>query len=305
MKKYLILVLAIILFSFIFVFQGIYLPQNASSKEEEPFLVRRGESLSRVAENLEERGLIKNKMFFILYAVIMGKSENIKAGEYAVSSSMAVPEILNKFSLGERIKKTITVIEGWNLRDISEHLKEKGIEGEIDPGLEGYLFPDTYEISPEDGLEDIVLKMQSNFNSKFSEEMKKDAKRPLSEIVIMASLLEKEVRTLEDKKLVSGLLWKRIEAGMRLQVDATVCYATGRKSSQLTKEELAIDSPYNTYKYKGLPPGPICSPGLESILAAVYPEDSDYWFYLSTPEGETIFSKNFSEHEKARRAYLK
>ncbi len=128
--------------------------------------------------------------------------------------------------------------------------------------------------------------------------------RDLYQIIIMASLLEKEVRTFEDKKLVSGILWKRLKSDMPLQVDATISYITGKKTTKISLEELQIDHPYNTYKYKGLPPGPISNPGLESIKAAFNPEDSPYWFYLSTQEGKTIFSQTYQQHLKAKELYL-
>ena len=105
--------------------------------------------------------------------------------------------------------------------------------------------------------------------------------------------------------MVSGILWKRLENGIPLQVDATISYITGKKTTEISKEETEIDSPYNTYKYKGLPLGPICNPGLESILASIYPEDSEYLYYLSTPTGETIFSKTLQEHNLAKAKYLK
>lgn len=121
----------------------------------------------------------------------------------------------------------------------------------------------------------------------------------------MASLVEKEVKTLEDKKLVSGVLWKRLENGMPLQVDATISYITGKKNAKILIADTQIDSPYNTYKYRGLPLGPISNPGLDSIVAALYPQESSYWYYLSTPEGQTIFSRTLDEHNQARAKYLK
>ncbi len=181
-------------------------------------------------------------------------------------------------------------------------------------GLEGYLFPDTYYIKKQNALsnkqkiEEIIKKMLDNFDKKLTKELRQEIKRQektIFEIVTIASLLEKEVRTLQDKKLVSGILWKRLKNDIPLQVDATITYITGKRSTKVSKEETQINSPFNTYKYKGLPLGPICNPGLESILAAVYPEDSEYWYYLSTPEGETIFSKTLEEHNIAKAQHLK
>ncbi len=174
--------------------------------------------------------------------------------------------------------------------------------------LEGYIFPDTYEIRKEENLEEIIIKTLQNLDSKLTKDIREDIdqqKRTIFEIITMASMIEKEVRTLEDKKIVSGILWKRLENNMPLQVDATIFYITGKKGTAISIEELKIDSLYNTYKYMGLPLGPICNPGLESIISAVYPEASDFWFYLSTPEGETIFSKTLKEHNIAKAKYLK
>lgn len=306
--KYLItFIIALILISGFLVWQGIYNPVDYDSNETIVFLVKKGESAKDIALNLKDQGLIRYSSFFRVYALLQGKEDELKAGEYELSFNMNVPEIIYKLSSGDRIKTTITIIEGWDLKDIKEYLEEQGIKGDLDQGLEGYLFPDTYEIFPEESLEEIIEKMLANFEDKISpfEQEIVLQKKTVLEIVTMASLIEKEVRSLEDKKIVSGILWKRLEIGMPLQVDATITYITGRKTTKISQEELEIDSPYNTYKYKGLPPGPICSPGLESIEAAVYPQETDYWFYLSTPEGETIFSKTLKEHNQAIAKYLK
>jgi len=167
------------------------------------------------------------------------------------------------------------------------------------PELEGYLFPDTYWIRRGASLEEIVEKMKTNFQEKTK------GLEITPEIVIMASLIEKEVKTKEDKELVSGILWKRLEDKMPLQVDATITYITGKRTTKISKEETQIDSPYNTYKYLGLPIGPICNPGLESIMAALYPKDSEFWYYLSSPEGKTYFSKTLEEHNIKKAKYLK
>lgn len=303
MKYFITLIVAVILIGGFLIYQGIYYPIEPGSDETVIFLVKKGEGAKEISINLKEQGLIRYSSFFRVYALIEDKAEELKAGEYELSLSMNVVEIVNKLASGDRIKKMITIIEGWTLKDIASYLEVE----ELDSDLEGYLFPDTYEISPEDGIEEIIEKMLDNFNKKMSLELIEEIasqEKTIHEIVIMASLIEKEVRTFEDKKIVSGILWKRIEVGMPLQVDATITYITNRKSTEILQKELEIDSPYNTYKYKGLPFGPICNPGMESILAAVYPESSEYWFYLSTPEGETIFSKTLKEHSEAREKYL-
>ena len=114
---------------------------------------------------------------------------------------------------------------------------------------------------------------------------------------------EKEVKSFEERKLVAGILWKRLKGNVPLQVDATISYITGKKTTKISKEETQIDSPFNTYKYKGLPLGPICNPSLDSIIASLYPENSEYWYYLSAPDGKTIFSKTLEEHNIAKTKY--
>ena len=300
--KYFLILLTIIILSVFWVWFGIYIPKEPWSVETEIFLVKRGEGAREISFNLKSQGFIRYSSLFRIYALFKEKQRELKAGEYELGFSMNIPEIVEKMAEGERIRKIITIIEGWAVKDIEQYLGES-----IDSSLEGYLFPDTYEISPEADAKEIVEKMRENFEKKLTPELREkieEQKKTIVQIITMASLLEKEVKTPEDKKIVSGILWKRIENNMPLQVDATIVYVTGRKSLEITKEELKIDSPYNTYKYKGLPPGPICNPGIESIKAAIYPEKSEYWFYLSTKEGKTIFSRNLKEHNEAKNKYL-
>ncbi len=363
-KIFILCFLFFVLCSLFFVYQGIYLPKEPGSTETVSFLVKQGEGAKEISVNLKEQGIIKYSSLFGIYALFQGKAEKLQAGEYELSLGMNIPEIVDKLVSGEAIKKTITIIEGWNLRDIGWYFENKGMfmaeelfelvgfplidyskatdlpepkdfSEEFDfledkpknLGLEGYLFPDTYEIFPEEGIGEIVRRMLTNFDKKLTPDLREEISnqnKSIFEIVIMASLIEKEVRTLEDKKIVSGILWKRLKNKMPLQVDATIVYIrqneeykvlpsearhgsyiTSRKTTKITKEELKIDSPYNTYKYRGLPLGPISNPGLESIKAAIYPKTSAHWFYLSTPEGETIFSKTLKEHNEAIAEYLK
>lgn len=304
--KYFLAILIIILLSGFLVWFGIYMPKSPYSEEAATFLVKKGDNIERIGVNLQSQGLIRHKYFFIGYILYKNKTKEMKAGQYELSSSMNIPDIVEKLVSNDRIKKLITIIEGWTIRDINNYLRDKG--GTVPSELEGYLFPDTYEIFPEDGIEKIVAKMRANFEKKLTPELREEIVsqgKTIPEIVIMASMLEKEVKTFEDKKIVSGILWKRLESNMFLQVDATIIYLTNRKTTKILKEELKIDSFYNTYKYKGLPPAPICNPGLESILAAIEPQKSEYWFYLSTLEGETIFSQTLKEHNIAKEKYLR
>jgi len=325
--------------------QGIYLPKEHGSETQTLFSIEKGEGLRDIAFNLEKHGLIKSKLLFEFYAFLRGSVRNLQAGKYNLTASMNTPQILSKLTQGDTIKEKITIIEGWNLRDIGWYFENKGMfqaeelfevagfpavdysraadlpqprdfsdefeflkEKPEKVSLEGYLFPDTYEIVPEIEIGEIVRKMLQNFDEKITSELREEITsqgRTLFEVIIMASILEKEVKTYEDRQITAGILWKRLRLGWPLQVDATLTYLTGKESLNLTKEDLKIDSPYNTYKYYGLPIGPICNPGLESIRAAVYYKDSPHWYYLTTPEGETIFSETLEEHNIARFKYLK
>ncbi len=150
--------------------------------------------------------------------------------------------------------------------------------------------------------------MLANFNNKLNANLKSEIEKQeksFFDIITIASLIEKEVREYKDKRLVSGIIRKRLEIGMPLQVDATISYITGRRTTEISIAETKIDSPYNTYKYRGLPITPICNPGIESIKAALYPKESDYLYYLSKPDGETVFSRNHQEHIAAKNRYLR
>jgi len=316
----------------VFVWEGIYVPKTPGFKETKIFSAKKGEGTKQISINLEKQGFIKYGFLFRLYALTKGVADKLQAGDYLLSPSMATPEITKKLASGDIVREKITIIEGWDIRDISFYLQEQGVTKAADfstlvnsakdfsedfdflsskpeiLSLEGYLFPDTYEIQKGESTEELVRKILKNFGEKLTPELREEIKKQdktIFEIITMASLIEKEVKTMPDKKLVSGVLWKRLENGMPLQVDATISYITGKKNAKVLIADTQIDSRYNTYKYLGLPRGPISNPGLDSIVAAFSPENSKYWYYLSTPEGETIFSRTLDEHNQARAKYLK
>ena len=304
MKKIILSILILLTLGSFFIWQGIYLPKDVEAVEEKLFLVEKGQGLFQMAENLEKEGLIKNRLFFDFYVLIKEAQRKLQAGQYELSPSMTISEIAQKIISGDTAKQRVTIPEGWTKSQIEERLGLK-LPGE---NLEGFLFPDTYQFPIGVSGEEVVARMKENFEKKLTPELREEIERQgktIFEIVTMASLIEKEVSKKEDKELVSGILWKRLENGIPLQVDATITYITGKKTTKISKEETQIDSPYNTYKYRGLPIGPISNPGLESIIAAVYPKSSEYWYYLSIPGGETIFSKTLEEHNYAKAKYLK
>jgi UPF0755 protein len=205
----------------------------------------------------------------------------------------------------------VRIIEGWTTRDILAYLEKEGLyageEKKLLEGKEGYLFPDTYYVFADAKIEDLIQKIQENFDRRLSQELRAEIKhqgKTLDDVLKVASIIEAEVPHSQDRPIISDIIWKRLRVGMALQSDATLNYATGGKHTTLTAEELKIDSPYNSYKYKGLPPTPIGNPGLSAIRAAIYPQKTDYWYWLSTPAGETIFSRNLAEHNRAKAKYL-
>lgn len=240
---------------------------------------------------------------------------------------------------------TLKVLEGWNLGDIAMQLKSLGLIGDEsdlyrltgEPAgdyrvrgnfpfpdlradfpvmadkpawatLEGYLFPDTYRLFKDASPEDVVRKLLANFESKISPELRRDiaaSGRTVFETVIMASIIEREVRGEEDGALVADLFWRRLEIGMALQADSTVNYATGKSLPGVTLKDTEVESGYNTYKYRGLPIGPIGNPGLTAIKAAIKPKANDYWYFLTDPDGNVHYAKTFDEHIRNKQRYLR
>lgn len=174
-------------------------------------------------------------------------------------------------------------------------------------GLEGYLFPDTYFFPPNITPEGAVIMMLRNFDKKIDGELRQKISQnghSVFEILTMASLIEKEAPEFSDRQLIAGILWKRLESNMLLQVDAPFVYAIGKNTFELTKKDLALDSPYNTYRFKGLPLGPIANPGISAIRAALEPKESEFWYYLADGDGKIHFSKNFEEHKAKKAEFL-
>jgi len=253
-----------------------------------------------------------------------------------------VAQILSGGEVIEKERK-ITVIEGWTSDDIADYFEQEGIAETDDfielvgePGLdygsvtgpsrynfeaeysfledkpnnygiEGYLFPDTYRIYKDAELIDIIRKMLDNFDKKLTGEMIEQIKKNKMDIyktLTLASIIEKEVSKDEDRKMVASIFYKRLNDNIRLQADSTVNYITKKGVSRSSLEDTKIDNPYNTYKYAGLPPGPICNPSLSSIMAAIYPDKNDYYYFLTTPDGQAIYSKTFDEHKINKAKYL-
>lgn len=301
------------------------------------FTIKKGEGVKTVADRLEKQKLIDGGFYFEFYVWENGLAKKLQAGEYVLSPNLSISQIAEIFVSGQTAPADveITFPEGFTVKNIAEKLESKNLisaekfqrdvkslfpemklkydflaQSDVSPAapFEGFLFPDTYKFAKDADTKDILEKFLDNFGDKLAPEFHLEIARQnktINQIITMASIIEKEVRTQEDMEIVSGVLWKRIEAGMPLQVDASIVYVTGKKTGEITYDDLRIISPFNTYLNRGLPPYPISNSGEQAIRAAVYPKQSDYWYYLSKPDGETVFSRNFSEHQKAKNLYLR
>lgn len=280
--------------------------------------IERGESLSQIAEAFEANNIIRSAFWLKFFIALSGGQKSIVAGDYYFpdpKSVFGVASMLHggKFGL---IPLKMTIPEGLSSYEIAEVLEKElpafsaeDFLGEIDSGdFEGYLFPDTYFFMPNTKADDVILMMRENFARQikpYEEDILKFGK-PLTDVVIMASIIEDEANgTLESKRVVSGILWKRLRLKMPLQVDAPFQYYNGKNSYTLTKDDLAEDHPYNTYVNEGLPPTAITNPGIDSIRAAITPTPTDYLYFLSDQKGNMYYATDFEGHKRNRELYLR
>jgi UPF0755 protein len=281
----------------------------------EKITVESGASLGQVSLLLKEGQFIHSRLMFEFCMITVSGDRNVVAGDYVFKQPLSACGVASRTARGiSGMPATrVTIPEGMsNARaaDIfAKALPKFDARSFIEnaQALEGYLFPETYFFPPAANAEDVVKVMVAQFKKKI-EPLKPSIEKSghsLEEIIIMASILEKEAKTPEDQALVSGILWKRIKIGMALQVDAPFYYLLGKESSELTQSDLALKSEYNTYKNKGLPAGPIGNPGLVAIQAAISPTLSPYVYYLSDKDGAMHYAKTFDEHKANKSRYLK
>jgi UPF0755 protein len=245
----------------------------------------------------------------------LGGEKKIIAGDYFIKSPENVYTLSKRIILGkyQTISVKITIKEGTSNKEIADVLKKEIINFNSQEFLsktkdkEGYLFPDTYFFSPKAQIDEIIFKMENNFDFKIQKYQKDilKSKKPLSDIIKMASILEGEAKTTEDRRIVSGILWKRIKMKIPLQVDATFKYINSKGTFDLTLDDLKIDSPYNTYKILGLPKTPINNPGEDAIYASLNPTETDYLYFLTGKDGKMYYSKTFEEHKIKKQKYLR
>lgn len=274
-----------------------------------------GTSISGAASLLSQNGIIRSVFTYKAYTLLLHDGKGVQAGSYLFDEPQSLLRVAYRTAYGiqglEKIK--VTIYEGSNSKEIAKLLANKIPDFDeksflaLAKNQEGYLFPDTYYFNQNLTPKEAVNALISNFKNKITNiaSTTLDSKRSLEDIMIMASIVEEEENNTADRKLIAGILWKRIAAGMSLQVDAPFYYILNKASHQLTQADLATTSPYNTYNHKGLPPTPISNPGLDSIMAAANPEKSPYWFYLADSKGVTHYAETLDGHIANREKYLR
>lgn len=297
----------------------------SASQDGQVVEIKPGMTLKQVAHFLADKELLSEPSTFMLYTYLQGEQNHIQAGEYRFSPSMPPRDILEALTSGMAVLYTVTIPEGYRITDIAGLLEAKGLVDKpafieatrnrelleslhIPSGsLEGYLYPETYKFSKAGGARRIVQTLLDTFKERVLQPERVQQAEAMQftfhEIITLASLIEKETGLGKERKLISSVFHNRLAKKMRLQTDPTVIYAMVNFDGNIRKKDLSIDSPYNTYKHFGLPPGPIASPGLESIQAALDPEESDFLYFVSRKDGSHQFSTNYKDHVRAVQKY--
>lgn len=297
----------------------------SASQDGQVVEIKPGMTLKQVAHLLADKELLSEPSTFMLYTYLQGEQNHIQAGEYRFSPSMPPRDILEALTSGMAVLYTVTIPEGYRITDIAGLLEAKGLVDKpafieatrnrelleslhIPSGsLEGYLYPETYKFSKAGGARRIVQTLLDTFKERVLQPERVQQAEAMQftfhEIITLASLIEKETGLGKERKLISSVFHNRLAKKMRLQTDPTVIYAMVNFDGNIRKKDLSIDSPYNTYKHFGLPPGPIASPGLESIQAALDPEESDFLYFVSRKDGSHQFSTNYKDHVRAVQKY--
>lgn len=306
-----------------YVYVLVFQPKPVPAQSRYVF-VRQGATLAEVVSDLQARGIIARSGPLALVARITGIGTRLKAGGYRLTERMSAYQVLQKIESGKVDLVRVTIPEGFTIEQIAARLATKGVcsdqrfrflarnpVGSVSlltwapqGSLEGFLYPDTYFLPLNQPEEKVLLRLLESFDDAVLKPLKSDFaanSMGLGEIVTLASLVEREARRPEERPLIAGVLMNRLRQGKRLECDATIQYALGEHRKRLFYEDLKIDSPYNTYRFAGLPPGPIANPGLASLKAALHPAPTDCLFYVAKPDGSHVFSRTFEEHQAAIR----
>ena len=285
--------------------------------------VPRGATLSSVVDTLVERDVIESPGGFSLYVRLMGADRSIRAGDYALTSGQRWSDILRVLTEGPVVTVSVTIPEGFTIVEMADRIA-KTIGQPVDtirnqlieldshvrwsvpgPGLEGYLFPDTYRFARGVSLDVVVGAMIKRYNSTWTPERisrREDLGMTENEVVTLASIIQAEARRVDEMPTISAVYHNRLRLGYLLQADPTVLYALGGRRARLLFSAIdsVADSPYNTYTQRGLPPGPIGAPGEMALKAALYPSDEPYLYFVARPDGSHIFTRSLEEHNRAR-----
>jgi UPF0755 protein len=283
-----------------------------------------GTTVKSIAKILSQEGVVENDRLFLIYLYIYGTAQNVRAGDYHFELPLSPEQVAAMLLKGDFKTYRFTVPEGWNLQQIAQYLVRKGLSEEEEfleacrdvslisqlsaqaEDLEGYLFPSTYETYFPESSSELVSMMIDEFKKNFTDEMKQRAKRinlTVHEVITLASIVEKETGKAEERPLIASVFHNRLTKKMPLQSDPTVIYGIKDFDGNLTRYHLNTYSPYNTYQIPGLPPGPIASPGRESILAVLYPAETDFLYFVSKNDGSHSFSKTLKEHQSKVQHY--
>lgn len=304
---------------------------NKGGATKRVFVAKSGEGLEKIATDLRGQNLISNAFIFELYMKGAGLSGKIQAGEYEIPGNLNMKDLAEEITLGKIVTNKITIPEGWSNDQIGDYLASHttitkagflvaaGYEPSRDKygflsgltagnSLQGFLFPDTYQLPLHPTADGVIEKMLANFNKKYTAELKaSESSVGLSteEVVTLASIVEREVPKTADRKIVAGIFENRLANGMPLQSDITVLYAEGRNKGEVTTMDTNYDSPYNTYLHVGLPPTPIDNPSIQSIEAVLAPTKTNYLYFLAAPDGTVYYATTVDQHNANKAKYLK
>ena len=344
-KKNLTLFVALILVATVLIvgfltFRYLVSPPSDSSAPVK-FTVSKGETVSEVADGLQKDGIIRNSLLFKLFVRTAGFQTTVQAGNFILSRNLSYKELTYALARGTT-DQTITIVDGWRIEQIADYLASKNIVSKqefLDVAsnydiskfsflprytvsldqpyrkLEGYLFPDTYQITAQSSAQVIITKMLDNFGRRVTPQLIAQTSQnnlSLADTITLASIVEREANTSTDRAIVAGILLKRLQTpGWKLESDVTVQFAVGYNSqsqtwwkNNLTSADLSINSPYNTRLNSGLPPTPIDSPSLSAIKAVIYPQTSNYWYYLAGKDGKMHYATTLAQHNANIQQYL-
>ncbi|MBD3279371.1 MAG: endolytic transglycosylase MltG [Candidatus Pacebacteria bacterium] len=298
----------------------LFQPVDQSNLKTQRFVIPKGQTVKTIGQRLQQAGLIKNPYVFLLAVQSKDWQTKLQSGTFELSPSMSVWQIARELTQGTN-DLWVTIPEGWRREELAQSLAEQDLTHfneaeflELTTGLEGQLFPDTYLVPKEMSTQTLVNLLLNTFEKKVSQNLASEieqADHDLTALLTMASIVEREARGQEQMQMVADILWRRLELGMPLQVDATLQYIKGYHETQQTwwapptAADKKLDSPFNTYLYPGLPPRPICNPGLGAIQAVLSPQANDYLYYLHDRQGQIHYATTFEQHQQNINQYLR